>query len=184
MEHEMDLTRFERLADLHGGDLASWPDEARAPAAALLAVSAEAREALATAAALDEALADLAAAPEPPVSDALMARLMADAEAAQTERVPAPAPAAAAATSPFDRPRRAPRGGIAELVGALRGWFGPGFAAAAAASAAFGLALGWGAPDAMLAAVYPQAGYEQTAEAFLSAELLPAESYYPTEAQP
>ena len=39
----MELSTFEDLLDLHGGDLARWPDDARPAAAALLAGSPEAR---------------------------------------------------------------------------------------------------------------------------------------------
>ena len=39
----MELSTFEDLLDLHGGDLARWPSDARVAANALLAGSAEAR---------------------------------------------------------------------------------------------------------------------------------------------
>jgi hypothetical protein len=39
----LDLTRFEQLLDVHGAELARWPEELRAQASALLASSAEAQ---------------------------------------------------------------------------------------------------------------------------------------------
>lgn len=188
-EMDMDLKTFDALAELHGGDLAAWPPGAQAPARALLARSAAARAALERAAALDAALADLAAFPEPPASDALMARILADADAAlaaQGGGAPAAAapspitlqtPPRAARAPAFRDPRRRRTGPVA----ALRRWSAP--ALAAAASALLGVALGWNAPDPLRAAVY---GDEAAAveEIYLSAELLPAFDAFPTEARP
>jgi hypothetical protein len=52
----MTLRRFESLTDSYGADLKRWPEEERGTAAALLEVSAQARQRIAEAAELDEAL--------------------------------------------------------------------------------------------------------------------------------
>jgi hypothetical protein len=60
----MPLARLQELLDLHGGDVARFPEDERAAASALLADDAHARRMLADAAALEQALSALNA-PEP-----------------------------------------------------------------------------------------------------------------------
>ncbi len=137
MTEPMDLTRFEEMAMTHGPDLADWPEGARAPAAALLARSAEAAAVRDLAAETFAAL-DAEAADPPAASPALMSRILADAAAA------APAPAAA--------PRPARRGhGAFQLFWRLTP------PAALAASALLGVALGYSAADDLGAAAVAEA---------------------------
>jgi hypothetical protein len=76
----MTLRRFGWLADSYGADLQRWPKEERAAAAALLAVSPQARQQLAEALALDGALEAVAIQADAPLwsdgdPDAALARL-------------------------------------------------------------------------------------------------------------
>ncbi len=82
----MTLDRFARLAAVHGGDLARWPVETRAPAAALASADPQAAATLAEAAALDAALAALAAEPPPAAPPGLLAACAAGAEGAAAAR--------------------------------------------------------------------------------------------------
>ena len=79
----MMLERFRELVDAYGGDPRRWPPTERAPAAELLAASAEARTLLAEAAALDRIL-DRALPMAPATLDS--ERLIALATAAAQER--------------------------------------------------------------------------------------------------
>ena len=130
--------RMADLADLHGGDLAAWPAPERAQAQALAATSPEAARVLAEARALDEALGALEPMATP--SDALMARILADAAEVGMAAPGRAAPAAAPAPAP-----RKP-GLLDRLFGARGAWMPAG---AAAACLALGLMVGWqGAPEA------------------------------------
>ncbi|WP_165838712.1 hypothetical protein [Roseicella frigidaeris] len=84
----MTPARFARLLDAHGPRLEGWPAPRRAAAAALLAVSAEARRQLAAAERLDAALGQVL--PQPP--PAALARLQARV-AREIARSPLPVPA-------------------------------------------------------------------------------------------
>ncbi|MDR6623756.1 hypothetical protein [Caulobacter segnis] len=70
----MSLERFEDLADIHGGDIARWPEGEREAARALLAAEAPRLAPLLAAAAQLDRLLDLAPAQSP--SAALMGRLI------------------------------------------------------------------------------------------------------------
>lgn len=133
MTEHMDLDRFEALAMTHGPDLATWPAEVRADAAALLAGSVAARELLGEGASVFDDLKIAAMAPEP-APDALMARVLADAA------VVAPAPVAT--------PRPARRGGGFRWL--LR--LAP--PTALAASAALGILLGYSAPESYVSSAF------------------------------
>jgi hypothetical protein len=154
---------FARLADLHGGRIADWPAGAQAPAWAWLVGSAPARAALARAAALDAALADLAAAPAPAVSDALMARMMADADRAIAAPACVAAPLRPRAQRGVARP--APRRALARLAGP----------AALAASALLGVMVGWSAPSTLTDTLLSVAASDDGTgdDTFLTAGLLP-----------
>lgn len=90
-EPEMSIERFETLCDAYGGDCALWPVSAQTGAAALLARDPRAARLLAEAAALDAGLSAALAATAPRPSDALVARVMADARhTASATRAPAP----------------------------------------------------------------------------------------------
>lgn len=213
MKSASDLGGFARLAELHGGTIACWPEASRAHAHALLAASPEAQAILAEAAEIDAALAaglEALELEEPPVSDAFLDRLCADAAAVLAEggaaeqaadaiprsameplpavaAIPAPAivPTAAPAPAAFRRAaaRRDARG-AGRRTGSRLGAALRGWAApavAAAASAAFGLALGLSAPEAMVAAIHPDTAYDAAESAFLSADLLPAFDSYALE---
>lgn len=92
----MSLAAFAQLAEIWGGDLARWPAEHRAAAAALLETSPEAAATIERERRLDAALdAD----PTPALSDALAARLLADAAQVDAERRPQGARSAAAETA-------------------------------------------------------------------------------------
>lgn len=124
---EMTLAEFEDLAFAHGADLSEWPEDAQAAAAALAEASSEARALLAAAAELQTALA--MARPDDPVPSVdLMSRILADAATVR----------AVAATMPAPQPRRTPF--------FSRIWDVISPAAACAASAAFGVWLGYAGP--------------------------------------
>lgn len=127
MTVKMDPSRFEELAMTHGPDIGRWPDAERAAAEAHLARSSEARAVRDRAAMVFSAL-ETEAATAPPLSDALMSRVLADA----AEASPAPSEARRA------RPRR-PLGlsFLSRLAPPV----------AIAASAALGIALGYVAPE-------------------------------------
>jgi hypothetical protein len=74
MQKEITLKRFAGIVDAYGASPQRWPDDERAAAEALVAVSAEARALLADAAALDGVLAR---APVDAPSSALAERLLA-----------------------------------------------------------------------------------------------------------
>jgi len=75
-ENIMDMERFEMLVERHGGDLANWPNDARAEAEGLLAAAPRAQAVLAEADAVERAVAG---APSLRASPELMARVLADA---------------------------------------------------------------------------------------------------------
>ncbi len=81
----MDKTRFQELADAYGGDMARWPQEARAHGQAWRAANeAQAAAILAQARALDAALdTALDTAPAAPPSPQLYARILAGVPAPQ-----------------------------------------------------------------------------------------------------
>ncbi len=89
----MTTDEFEERAMAYGARIDGWPEEDRAPARALLAESAVAREMLEEAASLD-AMLDLWEGPQP--SNALLGRVLSDAALVAGEaRAPVPTPAPA-----------------------------------------------------------------------------------------
>src|SRR5579871_1858242 len=112
------LERFRELADAYGGDPRRWPPAERAPAAALLAASAEARALLAEAAALDRLL-DGAPPSAPATLDA--ERLIARATAAAQDR---PSFRTVGVTRPAGRGLwlRAASLAAATIIGFVVGW--------------------------------------------------------------
>jgi hypothetical protein len=147
----MSIETFERLALIHGGDIAAWPAASIAPARDFMAVSAQARAALADAAALDAALDALVHADPAPAPEALSARILADADGVLAAR----------------RPQSAT--GLRPTFGRAR-WVAP---AALAASAMIGVFMGWSAPSD-LAAPFVTTAAESAweGEGFLSADLM------------
>lgn len=130
MTVKMDPSRFEELAMTHGPDIGRWPDAERAAAEAHLARSSEARAVRDRAAMVFSAL-EAEAANAPPLPDALMSRVLADA----AEASPAP-----------QEVRRARPGRSRRLLGlGLLSRLAP--PVAIAASAALGIALGYVAPE-------------------------------------
>lgn len=124
---EMTLAEFEDLAFAHGPNLSDWPDAAQGGAVMFVEASPEAQALLNSIANLQSVLA--ASRPEDPAPSVdLMSRILADAATA----LPAPFPA------PTPRPARS------SLVSRIWNVFSP--AAACAASAAFGLWLGYAGP--------------------------------------
>lgn len=83
----MKLEEFETGLARHGADLSLWPERERVAAGALLVRSAPAREAQEAMAMLEDGFAAARLAPEP-VSEALLARVMADAADVAAEREP------------------------------------------------------------------------------------------------
>ncbi|MGG7567948.1 hypothetical protein ACQ5SO_17480 [Rhodovulum sp. DZ06] len=183
----MTLEEFRLLSEIHGGTVEDWPADRRAAASALLDALEEARAALAEAAALDAALAGLVAAPpeaEGAVPDALMARILADADAALApDAAPATPPAPVqeqAAAPPNAAPpnavpprvvplRRRARREIPSPFALLHGFAAP---AALAACALVGLFLGWSAPETLVDPVYGALSGASAEESFMSAALM------------
>lgn len=133
------LERFTLLAEANGGDLARWPEEVRAAAAALVERDPAAAEALQAAAELDALLDPLfeesmALDPAPAPSTALTARILADAAAA----TPAPAVLARAARPAPSLWGRA----VALLFGEVSPAASSAAGGALAAAAVSGLAVG------------------------------------------
>lgn len=124
---EMTLAEFEDLAFAHGADMSEWPEDAQAAAAALAETSSEAQALLAAAAELQTALA-MARPADPAPSVDLMSRILADAATIRPVVTAPPAP----------QPVRAP------FFSRIRDVISP--AAAFAASAAFGVWLGYAGP--------------------------------------
>jgi hypothetical protein len=162
-ERNMNIEMFERLALIHGGEIAAWPAPHRAGAQAFAAGSGPARAALGQARALDDALGALAAETPPPAPDALRARILADADRALAAR----APDAEILRPVFGR-RRSAR------------WIGP---MALAASAAIGVFTGWSAPSNLTAALVSASAMSApsgnagawTGDSFMSADLMPGD---------
>ncbi|GEM_PF-1411678 len=73
----MEISAFRRLLDVHGSDMARWPEEARVQAQALLLSDARARRLLAEARALEDLLRADAPPPEGDLAQRIMARVMA-----------------------------------------------------------------------------------------------------------
>lgn len=122
--------RIAEWADMYGGSLKSWPEDARRHAEATLDGSAEARALLAQAQSLDEILDDFAkeTAVEPP-SPALMARILTDA-------------ASVSATPPKQSKSPAPKVRFGWLHALLETRLGP--VTACLGGAVFGVWLGVG----------------------------------------
>lgn len=189
----MSLDEFRLAAEIHGGDLAAWPDAARRPAAALLAVSEDAQAALEEAAALDAALALFVEEDAAELPESLHARILGDAAAVSAEAATAATAveSGAGASVPVEAPAAAPPGahglgatlaGLADLFAGLLAaprWAAPG---AALASAALGLWIGWAAPDAMVDPVWGALGGAETAQAeadgMMTAELWPEDGIF------
>lgn len=152
----MSVETFENLAEIHGGDIARWPEARRAEALALVSVSSPARSALEAARALDAALDALAAEAPPPAPAALRARMLDDAD-----RILRAAPAAPGA----DIIR--PVFGRARLAGPM----------ALAASAMIGVFMGWSAPSNLAAPFMSSsaAAPASEGESFMSADLMPSD---------
>lgn len=149
MEHtQMTLAEFEDLAFAHGPDLSEWPGHAQAGAARLAEASPEAQALLGAAADLQSALA--AARPaDPAPSVELMSRILSDAATVRPAQV----------SAPETKPARA------SLVSRILTVFSP--AAACAASAAFGLWLGYAGPvdlTDVAGETFEMAGLASTAE--------------------
>lgn len=142
---EMTLAVFEDLAFAHGADLAEWPEDTQAEAAALAKASPEARALLAAAANLQTALA--AARPDDPAPSVdLMSRILADAATVKPAAVFTPAP----------QPERA--------AFFARIWDVVSPAAACAASVMFGLWLGYAGPVDLTAVAGEALGLAATEE--------------------
>jgi len=124
---EMTLAEFEDLVFAHGAELSEWPEDAQAAAAALVRASSEAQALLVANAELQTALAKARPADPAPSVD-LMSRILADAAAMR--------PVASIPSAP--QPMRG------SFFARIREVISP--AAAFAASAAFGVWLGYAGP--------------------------------------
>ncbi len=120
MNARMTLKELRRLLDVHGGDEARWPQEAREAARALCAADAEAAGLLSEARALDRLLEETAA---PPVSDRLKAEILA-AAAGEDAHAPRGGPARPLRAANDNHPFRWLAGGALAASLMLGVWLG------------------------------------------------------------